>query len=79
MNFEDNELAIEPIDTTKAMRHTPQELLVAIKELQLKVNEIIDVVNILSLPDDLDALNDEDEDEDGTKIIGVPVQKKAKK
>lgn len=77
MNFENNELAIEQIDTTKQIRRNSPELVEAVLELQEKINEIIEVINVLTLPDDEEAMMDE-EDEDGDVIIGKPVLKNPK-
>lgn len=78
MNFDDNEMMIEKINTAKKIKATPREMLTAILELQEKINEVIEVVNILTLPDDPDALEDDDEDDNGVVIVGKPVTKSRK-
>lgn len=78
MNFDDNEMMIEKINTAKKIKATPREMLVAILELQEKINEVIEVVNILTLPDDPDALEDDDEDDSGVVVVGKPVTKSRK-
>lgn len=76
INIEDYE-DIEPIDTTETFARTPSVLYQKIVELQLKVNELIEIVNVLTLPDDPDVEDDEDEDdEDAEIVIGKPVRKR---
>lgn len=78
MDFDIEDLKIEPIDTTREIPKNPREIVKYIIELQEKVNELVDIINILTLPDDQEALDDEDDDIDG-EIIGRPVPKPSKK
>lgn len=77
-NIEDDDFAIEKIDTTRPVRPTPREMLNLIKELQDKVNEIVEMVNVLSLPDDEEAMKEDDEDDD-IVVVGKPVPKPSRK
>lgn len=78
MDFDIDDLKIEPIDTTREIPKVPRDMVRYIIELQEKVNELIDIINILTLPDDQEALDDEDEEND-TEIIGKSVPKSSKK
>lgn len=57
---EKNEL-IEKIDTSKLIRPNTRDLVAALVELQVKMNEIIEVVNLTLMPDD--SFDDEDDEE----------------
>lgn len=52
---------IEKIDTSKIIRPNTKDIVAALIELQVKMNEIIDVVNIYLMPDE--PLDDDEEDE----------------
>lgn len=78
MDFDIDDLKIEPIDTTREIPKAPREMVKYIIELQGKVNELVEIINILTIPDDQEALDDEDEDSDG-EVIGKPVPKPSRK
>lgn len=78
-DFEMEELRIEKIDTTKKIPTTPVYLVQTIAQLQEKMNEIIDVLNIITMPGEHEFIDETDEtelDEDGEIIIGKPVSNK---
>lgn len=67
----DDELMIEPINTSKKIPLKMEELRREIVNLQTKVNEIIDVLNEQFAPDD-DYVDDDDEDDEDEKIVVSP-------
>lgn len=68
MDFDETEGMISKIDTSKPLRKSTIDLYSAVVELQTKVNEIIDALNVYMLPDDEDADSDDDDDEEPTVV-----------
>ena len=63
--MDENAELIEKIDTSKPIRHNTRDIVAAIIEIQVKLNEIIDVVNLSLTPEEP---FDDDEDEEPTII-----------
>ena len=63
--MDENAELIEKIDTSKPIRHNTRDIVAAIIEIQVKLNEIIDVVNLSLTPEEP---FDDDEDEDPTIV-----------
>ena len=59
--MDENAELIERIDTSKPIRHNTRDIVAAIIEIQVKLNEIIDVVNLSLIPEEP---FDDDEDEE---------------
>lgn len=68
MNFDEMDGKITKIDTSKPLRRSTIDLYEAVVELQTKLNELIDVVNIMTTPDDEDDDIDDEEDNEQTVI-----------
>lgn len=65
----EDELLIENIDTTRQIPLKLDALRSAIVDLQVKVNEIIDVINEEFAPDDAFDDDDEEEEDDGEEKV----------
>ena len=63
--MDENAEFIERIDTSKPIRHNTMSIVAAIIEIQVKLNEIIDVVNLSLTPEEP---FDDDEDEEPTIV-----------
>ena len=63
--MDENAESIERIDTSKPIRHNTRDIVAAIIEIQVKLNEIIDVVNLSLTPEEP---FDDDEDEEPTIV-----------
>lgn len=63
--MDENAELIERIDTSKPIRHNTRDIVAAIIEIQVKLNEIIDVVNLSLAPEEP---FDDDEDEEPTIV-----------
>lgn len=63
--MDENAELIERIDTSKPIRHNTRDIVAAIIEIQVKLNEIIDVVNLSLTPEEP---FDDDEDEEPTIV-----------
>lgn len=63
--MDENAELIEKIDTSKPIRHNTRDIVAAIIEIQVKLNEIIDVVNLSLTPEEP---FDDDEDEEPTIV-----------
>ena len=63
--MDENAELIERIDTSKPIRHNTRDIVAAIIEIQFKLNEIIDVVNLSLTPEEP---FDDDEDEEPTIV-----------
>ena len=63
--MDENAELIEKIDTSKPIRHNTRDIVAAIIEIQVKLNEIIDVVNLSLIPEEP---FDDDEDEEPTIV-----------
>ena len=63
--MDENAELIEKIDTSKPIRHNTRDIVAAIIEIQVKLNEIIDVVNLSLTPEEP---FDDDEDEGPTIV-----------
>ena len=63
--MDENAELIERIDTSKPIRHNTRDIVAAIIEIQVKLNEIIDVVNLSLIPEEP---FDDDEDEEPTIV-----------
>ena len=63
--MDENAELIEKIDTSKPIRHNTRDIAAAIIEIQVKLNEIIDVVNLSLTPEEP---FDDDEDEEPTIV-----------
>ena len=63
--MDENAELIERIDTSKPIRHNTRDIVAAIIEIQVKLNEIIDVVNLSLTPEEP---YDDDEDEEPTIV-----------
>jgi len=63
--MDENAELIEKIDTSKPIRHNTRDIVAAIIEIQVKLNEIIDVVNLSLAPEEP---FDDDEDEEPTIV-----------
>ena len=63
--MDENAELIERIDTSKPIRHNTRDIVAAIIEIQVKLNEIIDVVNLSLIPEEP---FDDDEDEAPTIV-----------
>lgn len=63
--MDENAEFIERIDTSKPIRHNTRDIVAAIIEIQVKLNEIIDVVNLSLTPEEP---FDDDEDEEPTIV-----------
>lgn len=63
--MDENAELIEKIDTSKPLRHNTRDIVAAIIEIQVKLNEIIDVVNLSLTPEEP---FDDDEDEEPTIV-----------
>lgn len=76
------ELTIDRIDTTEDFPLMASKLKEKIIEIQEKVNEVIDVINVLTMPDDQDEYDDDDDEEEellpGEVIIGRSIPKPKK-
>ena len=78
-DFEMDELRIEKLDTTKKIPTVPNLLIQKIAEMQEKMNEVIDVVNLITMPGDHEYVDESDEaelDEDGEIVIGKRITNK---
>lgn len=73
MNFDIDDFKIEPIDTTKPISLAPREMVKTIIELQEKVNELVEIINILTMPNDEEVLDDEEAEEN--EVISKPNKK----
>lgn len=62
---ENNDELIEKIDTSKPIKPNTRDIVTAIIEIQVKINEIIDVVNLSLMPEEP---FDDDEDEEPTVV-----------
>ena len=63
--MDENAELIERIDTSKPIRNNTRDIVAAIIEIQVKLNEIIDVVNLSLTPEEP---FDDDEDEEPTIV-----------
>lgn len=63
--MDENAELIEKIDTSKPIRPNTRDIVTAIIEIQVKLNEIIDVVNLSLTPEEP---FDDDEDEEPTVV-----------
>lgn len=63
--MDENAELIEKIDTSKPLRHNTRDIVAAIIEIQVKLNEIIDAVNLSLTPEEP---FDDDEDEEPTIV-----------
>ena len=63
--MDENAELLERIDTSKPIRHNTRDIVAAIIEIQVKLNEIIDVVNLSLTPEEP---FDDDEDEEPTIV-----------
>ena len=63
--MDENAELIEKIDTSKPISHNTRDIVAAIIEIQVKLNEIIDVVNLSLTPEEP---FDDDEDEEPTIV-----------
>ena len=74
--MDENAELIERIDTSKPIRHNTRDIAAAIIEIQVKLNEIIDVVNLSLIPEEP---FDDDEDEEPTIVSNLTLRSKNKK
>lgn len=78
IEIDTSDFQIEKIDTTRPIPTVPRDMIRYIIELQEKMNEVIDVINILTLPvdqtidedEEFDENNEEDEEFDIPKTKG---------
>lgn len=81
IELDTSDFQIEKIDTTRPVPTVPREMIRYISELQEKMNEVIDIINILTLPVDqtIDEDNEFDEAVEDEDDFETPKTKAKKK